>query len=98
MPRLAIPVALAGCLLAMPLGAVSVDSQGVAAASTPMTDISGIPAFIESRPTPEEFAQAFPDVWLVLPGDIVSRSFCSQYYRFIAKLDADGRIKGGSLE
>jgi hypothetical protein len=55
-------------------------------------------AFVESRPTPEQFQSAYPDVWLILPGDIVSREVCSQYYRYVAELDAQGRITGGSLE
>lgn len=61
-------------------------------------DMAELPAFVAARPTPEEFQQAFPDVWLILPGDIVSRDVCSQYYRFIAELDPQGRISGGSLE
>jgi hypothetical protein len=28
----------------------------------------------------------------------VSREVCSQYYRYVAELDAQGRITGGSLE
>jgi hypothetical protein len=61
-------------------------------------DRSAFQAFVDSRPTPEEFQEAYPDVWLILPGDIVSREVCSQYYRYMAELDADGRIAGGSLE
>jgi hypothetical protein len=50
------------------------------------------------RPTPEEFEKRFPELWLVLPGDIVERSACSPYRRFIARVDAEGRITGGLVE
>lgn len=50
------------------------------------------------RPTPEEFQQRFPDLWLVMPGDIVERSTCSPYQRFIARVDIEGRIVGGLVE
>lgn len=94
-----IPIALSASLLVAPAGANTAQPSALnpQAAST-AKDISELHSFVASRPTPEEFQQAFPDVWLVLPGDIVSRSVCSQYYRFMAQLDASGRISGGSLE
>jgi hypothetical protein len=99
--RSSISSALLGSLLALfavPVGAVS--SQGPAHDTGPriLNDRAAFHAFIESRPTPEEFQQAYPDVWLILPGDIVTRSFCSEYYRFLAELDSEGRITGGNLE
>jgi hypothetical protein len=94
-----IPIALSASLLAAPATANTPEPSALhpTTAST-AKDMSELRSFVASLPTPEEFQQAFPDVWLVLPGDIVSRSFCSQYYRFIAELDGEGRISGGILE
>jgi len=96
--RAAIAIALCGSLLAIPVGAASPEISAQDSRADALSDRSAFRAFIQSRPTPEEFQQAYPDVWLILPGDIVTRSFCSQYYRYIAELDAEGRITGGSLE
>ena len=62
------------------------------------TDRLAFHAFVESRLIPEEFQQAYPDVSLIPPGAIMTHEFCSQYYRYLAELDAEGRITGGSLE
>jgi hypothetical protein len=88
--------ALLVLMLGLPPAAVASERAG--AAASPVTDVVALHAFLESRPTPDEFQEAFPEVWLVLPGDIVSREYCSQFHRFIAELDTDGRIAGGSLE
>lgn len=96
--RTAIPIALCGVLLAMPVGAASTDGSSKDSRPGNLNDRAAFNAFIQLRPTPEEFQQAYPDVWLILPGDIVTRSFCSQYYRYVAELDAEGRITGGFLE
>lgn len=96
--RSLIVLSLSAALLAAPATASTQQPHEPEAAAGISKDISELPAFVASRPTPEEFQQAFPDVWLILPGDIVSREVCSEYYRFIAELDGDGRIKGGSLE
>jgi len=84
--RLVICLALLTSLLVLPAVASSIG------------DHDRFYAFVESRPTPEQFQNAYPDVWLILPGDIVSREVCSQYYRYVAELDDQGRITGGSLE
>lgn len=96
--RLSIPVAMIGSLLAIPMGVASPEDALQHNRSGILTGLSTLDAFIQSRPTPEEFQQAYPDVWLILPGDIVSRGFCSQYYRYVAEIDAEGRISGGRLE
>jgi hypothetical protein len=96
--RSLIVISFYAALLAAPAAASTPQPSEPDHAADTAKDISELPAFVASRPTPEEFQQAFPDVWLVLPGDIVSRSVCSQYYRFMAELDAKGRISGGSLE
>jgi hypothetical protein len=96
--RAAIAIALFGSVLAIPVGAASPEVSAQDSHADALSDRATFRAFIQSRPTPEEFQQAYPDVWLILPGDIVTRSFCSQYYRYVARLDAEGRISGGSLE
>ena len=96
--RASIPTALFGALLAMPPAASSLEAVTQGSRAGSLNDRSAFEAFVQLRPTPEEFEQAYPDLWLILPGDIVTREVCSQYYRFIAVLDADGRITGGSLE
>ncbi len=53
--------------------------------------------FLESRPTPEEFERVYPDVMLVLPGDIVTQEYRTDNSRFFAELDADGRIHDGDF-
>ncbi|WP_018877042.1 MULTISPECIES: hypothetical protein [unclassified Thioalkalivibrio] len=53
--------------------------------------------FLESRPTPGEFERVYPDVMLVLPGDIVTQEYRTDNSRFFAELDADGRIHGGDF-
>ncbi|WP_019583998.1 hypothetical protein [Thioalkalivibrio sp. ALE16] len=53
--------------------------------------------FLESRPTPEEFKRVYPDVMLVLPGDIVTQEYRTDNSRFFAELDADGRIHDGEF-
>ena len=96
--RSLIVLSLSAALLAAPATASTQQPHEPEAVADVAKDISELPAFVASRPTPEEFQQAFPDVWLILPGDIVSRDVCSQYYRFVAELDTKGRISGGNLE
>ncbi|MFO8153413.1 hypothetical protein [Thioalkalivibrio sp.] len=93
-----IPAVFFVALFALPLATSGAESGAQASAASQVTDTSEIRAFVRSRPTPEEFREAYPEVWLILPGDIVSREVCSEYYRFVAELDPDGRIRGGHLE
>ncbi|WP_038047798.1 hypothetical protein [Thioalkalivibrio sp. ALJ16] len=53
--------------------------------------------FLETRPTPEEFNRVYPDVTLVLPGDVATREYRTDNSRFFAELDADGRIRDGGF-
>jgi len=96
--RSLIVISLFAALVAVPAAASAPQPSEPDRTVDTAKDISELPAFVASRPTPEEFQQAFPEIWLVLPGDIVSRSVCSEYFRFMAELDAEGRISGGSLE
>lgn len=96
--RLSIPMALITSVLAMSAGVAGPEDSTRNNRSSIVNDLPALHAFVQARPTPEEFQQAYPDVWLILPGDIVTREVCSQYYRFVAELDAEGRISGGNLE
>lgn len=53
--------------------------------------------FLETRPTPEEFERVYPDVVLVLPGDIATHEYRQDHSRFFAELDEDGRIHDGAF-
>ena len=63
-----------------------------------VTDMPAFDAFIATRPTPEGFRQAYPDVQLVLPGDITTREFRMNNSRYYAELNATGRITGGRFQ
>ncbi|WP_026300821.1 hypothetical protein [Thioalkalivibrio sp. ALE23] len=54
-------------------------------------------AFLDTRPTPEEFRRVYPDVTLVLPGDIATHEYRTDNSRFFAELDDDGRIVDGEF-
>ncbi len=60
-----------------------------------VTDSAAFDRFIASKPTPEQFRSIYPDVHLVLPGDIATKEFRSNSSRYFAELDAEGRISGG---
>jgi hypothetical protein len=63
-----------------------------------VTDVVAFQEFITLAPTPEEFRQVYPDVVLILPGDIATREYRTDNSRFFAELDDDGRIVGGSFQ
>lgn len=60
-----------------------------------VTDMPAFEAFIATRPTPEQFRATYPDVRLVLPGDVASKELRLNNSRYFAQLDAEGRIIGG---
>lgn len=60
-----------------------------------VTDQSAFANFIASKPTPEQFRSRYPDVVLVLPGQIATKEFRMDNSRYFAELDGDGRITGG---
>ncbi|ADC72264.1 hypothetical protein TK90_1773 [Thioalkalivibrio sp. K90mix] len=53
--------------------------------------------FLETRPTPEEFERVYPDVTLVLPGEIATHEYRQDHSRFFAELDDEGRIRDGDF-
>lgn len=61
-------------------------------------DLGEFAAFIASAPTPELFSRYYPDVQLVLPGQITTREYRSNHSRYFAELDASGRIVGGRFQ
>lgn len=63
-----------------------------------VTDMSRFDNFIAGRPTPEQFRWAYPDVLLVLPGDITTLELRDNNSRFFAELDDSGRIVGGRFQ
>jgi hypothetical protein len=60
-------------------------------------DVPAFDRFIAGKPTPEQFRKRYPDVKLVLPGEIATREFRMDRSRYFAELDADGRISGGKF-
>jgi hypothetical protein len=62
-----------------------------------VTDLAAFQRFIAGKPTPAQFQAAYPDVKLVLPGEIATREFRLNNSRYFAELDADGRISGGKF-
>jgi hypothetical protein len=54
--------------------------------------------FIATRPTPEEFRRVYPDVTLVLPGQIATKELRFNNSRYFAQLDEQNRISGGRFQ
>lgn len=63
-----------------------------------VTDMAAFEQFIATRPSPEDFRKVYPDVLLVLPGDIATREFRMNNSRYFASLDETGRIIGGQFQ
>lgn len=89
---LCLALGLAGCACTQPGGATL--SEPVVVRGT-VTDLAAFEAFIATRPTPAQFRATYPDVLLVLPGDIATKELRLDNSRYFATLDAEGRITGG---
>jgi hypothetical protein len=63
-----------------------------------VTDLPAFEQFIAARPTPEEFRRVYPDVTLVLPGQIASKELRFNNSRYFAQLDDQNRITGGRFQ
>ncbi|HKY90050.1 MAG TPA: hypothetical protein VJM11_03385 [Nevskiaceae bacterium] len=63
-----------------------------------VTDMKTFGAFIESRPTVEQFRARYPDVVLVQPGEIATKEYRTDNSRYFAQFDVEGRIVGGSFQ
>lgn len=96
---------LAGCgnkgPLYMPKAAPATVAPAKPAAVAPVhgfvTDLKAFNAFIATHPTPAQFRAAYPDVLLVLPGDVSTRELRTNNSRYFAEQDKDGRITGGKF-
>ena len=84
--------ALAGCCT------TPAATEVVAAVPGKVTDVAAFDAFIGTRPTPAQFRARYPDVVLVLPGEIATKEMRLDRSRYFADLDADGRIRGGRFQ
>ncbi|MGE7137718.1 hypothetical protein ACQKIE_08835 [Luteibacter sp. NPDC031894] len=62
-----------------------------------VTDTRAFEAFIATRPTPEQFRATYPDVMLVTPDMMTTREMRQNNSRYFPKMDAEGRIVGGSF-
>jgi hypothetical protein len=63
-----------------------------------VTDMATFEAFIAGMPTPDQFRGAYPDVTLVLPGQIATKELRFNNSRYFAQLDEQGRITGGKFQ
>jgi hypothetical protein len=74
-------------------------SQPEATTSAPVpgkvTDMAAFQKYLATRPTPEQFRAHYPDVKLVMPGDIATKEFRHDNSRYFAETDSEGRITGG---
>jgi hypothetical protein len=62
-----------------------------------VTDMKAFDAFIATKPTPARFHATYPDVMLVTPDMMTTREMRQNNSRYFPKIDADGRIVGGSF-
>lgn len=60
-------------------------------------DLTEFERFVATRPTPAQFRSRYPDVVLVLPGDIATKEYRTDNSRYFAELDQEGRITGGKF-
>ncbi|HSW13291.1 MAG TPA: hypothetical protein VLI06_10665 [Solimonas sp.] len=63
-----------------------------------VSDMAAFERYIATRPTPAQFRAHYPDVLLVLPGDMATKELRMDHSRYFAQLDADGRITGGRFQ
>lgn len=98
MPRILLPalalLALAACsATGAPAAAVT-----EAPVSGYVTDLAAFEVYLAGKPTPAQFKAHYPDVTLVLPGQIATKEFRMNHSRYFAELDAEGRIVGGKFQ
>jgi hypothetical protein len=63
-----------------------------------IVDLGEFESFVATHPSPVVFREHYPDVTLVLPGEMASKEFRRDHSRYFAELDASGRIVGGSFK
>jgi len=62
-----------------------------------VTDMATFDQFIATHPTPAEFHRRYPDVTLVLPGEMATKELRMNHSRYFPRLDQNGRITGGDF-
>ena len=62
-----------------------------------VTDMQAFDAFIATHPTPAQFLATYPDVQLVMPGEITTMEFRTNNSRYFPEQDATGHIVGGNF-
>ncbi len=87
-------LALAAC--AAPTTQTSVNSSAPTAGF--VTDVAAFEQFIATTPTPSQLRARYPDVTLVLPGDMATKELRMNKSRYFAELDGAGRITGGKFQ
>lgn len=90
---LAAGAALSGCQ-----GATTMPAQSPAPVAGFVTDLAAFDRFIATQPTPEGFKAQYPDVTLVLPGQMATKELRGNNSRYFARLDDAGRIVGGKFQ
>ncbi|MFA5938473.1 MAG: hypothetical protein WC809_03865 [Sinimarinibacterium sp.] len=82
-------------------GAVPVQAQTPQTVQAPVpgfvTDQPRFDAYIATQPNAEDFRRVYPDVQLVLPGQMATKELRFNNSRYFADLDAQGRIVGGKF-
>lgn len=98
-----VPVRIA---LAMAAALAVTACQGVPSMNGPtvkpvagfVTDEATFQKFIVTQPTPDEFRRVYPDVTLILPGQIATKELRFNNSRYFAQLDEQGRVTGGRFQ
>lgn len=102
MPRPVPRLILLAAVLVAGLALVACQRATVQPDSAPVpghvTDLAAFDAWIATHPTPEQFRARYPDVLLVLPGDMTTMEMRSDHSRYFAEIGADGRITGGRFQ
>lgn len=84
---------LAGCQ-----GASTMPTQEPAPVAGFVTDLETFGRFIATQPTPTDFKARYPDVTLILPGQMATKELRGNNSRYFAQLDQAGRITGGKFQ
>ncbi|MDP9141806.1 MAG: hypothetical protein M3O62_13545 [Pseudomonadota bacterium] len=84
------------------LGACQGGSPMPAPEATPVagfvTDVPAFEQFVATQPTPIAFKLKYPDVTLILPGQMATKELRGNNSRYFATLDEQGRITGGKFQ
>ena len=99
MPRILLPaLALFALTACSATGAPPPAATSEAPVAGYVTDLAAFEVYLAGQPTPAQFKAHYPDVTLVLPGQIATKEFRMNHSRYFAELDADGRIVGGKFQ